>query len=82
MKIFSDQLRECKALGLTKETEFVSFKEHPEWLPAFPHRPKLKKMMKAIETGELKGIDFIVCGKFGGRCSSKHEECRELRKKL
>ncbi len=82
MKRFSTQLGECKKKGLTKETEFVSFKDHPEFLPAMPWRKKLQPMMKAIESGKMTGLDFIVCGKFGGRCSSGHPQCKALRNKI
>lgn len=78
-KSFGKQLNECTDQGFTKETVFVSFEEEPGNLPLFLGLPKFDKMRAAIESGELKGIDKIKCGKFGGFCSSGNPECRKLR---
>ena len=75
IKPFHKQFSECSEEGFHKETEFESFEKHPELLPA-PFHPKL---IKLIKSGKIKGIEFIVCGKFGGRCNSGHPECRKLR---
>ncbi len=75
IKTYCEQFGECYDAGLTEKTEHESFEEHPENLPFFPK----KGMLEAIESGEWKGIDFIICGKFGGRCSSGHKECRIMR---
>jgi len=75
IKSFQEQFCECSDLGFHKETEFKSFEEHPELLPA----PFNKKINEAIKSGEMKGIDFTVCGRFGGHCSSGNEQCKKLR---
>ena len=76
---FRKQLIECTDAGFCKETVFESFEEHPEMLPAFLFLPKFDKMRKAIESGELKGFDKILCGRFGGECMSNNPGCRKLR---
>ena len=75
MKSFREQFSECDDSGYLKQTIFKSFEEHPEILPAFPKLNLLKK----IESGRLKGLDFYVCGRFGGECSSKHKDCMKMR---
>ena len=72
MKLHSKQMVECEEQGLTGKGEFQSFKEHPELLPALQFLPKNKKLMEAIDSGELKGIQFTSCLRFGGICSSRH----------
>jgi hypothetical protein len=79
MKTHWLQAVECKKQGLTGKGEFQSFEDHPELLPAFPYFPKYKKLTEAIDSGELKGIQFTACLRFGGICSSNHEECRKMR---
>lgn len=76
---FRKQFSECTDAGFCNNTVFESFEEHPENLPAFLFLPKFDKMRKAIETGELKGFDKILCGRFGGDCHSGNPECRKLR---
>jgi hypothetical protein len=75
IKAYHKQFVECGDAGLTEKTEFESFEEHPENLPRYPK----EGMLEAIKTGMWTGIDFIICGKFGGRCSSRHAECRKMR---
>lgn len=76
MKPFSEQFRECRAAGHHAETEFASFKDHPELMPAFPNQ----KMADALENGKWGGIHLMLCGKFrNGRCSSSNPLCRKLR---
>ncbi len=75
MKNYSAQFVECKNTGFTVKGEFQSFEEHPNLLPLFP-KPKLKE---AIESGELKGLETIVCLRFGGECNSGHKDCKKLR---
>lgn len=79
MKTFREQLIECDDAGFRNERVFESFEEHPEILPAFLFLPKFDIMRKAIESGELKGFEKTICGKFGGNCSSGNLECRKLR---
>lgn len=76
MKSFSEQFRECRAAGFHSETEFASFKDYPQLVPAFPNQ----KMRAALKTGEWNGIPIILCGKFlNGHCSSANPLCRKLR---
>ena len=79
MKNHSTQMVECKTQGLLGRGEFKSFKEHPEFLPAFPNLPKNKKLVEAITVGKLKGLEGIACLRFGGECSNQHPECKKLR---
>jgi len=72
---FREQFIECSNNGLTEQTEFHSFEDNIDFLPLFPN----KKMKEAITSGEWKGIDLIICGKFGGFCNSGNEQCRKLR---
>jgi len=72
---FSKQFLKCKDEGLTKETKFFSFEKYPQFLPAFPN----KRMFNLISSGEWKGNDFIVCGRFGSICNGGHNECRKMR---
>lgn len=74
-KSYRNQLLDCKSLGYTKDSEFFSFEDNPNLLPAFPS----VEMQKAIKSGEWSGINLIKCGKFGGICSSSHPECRKIR---
>ena len=74
-KLHRIQLSECKEQGYAGETEFWSFKEHPELMPLLPN----KLMMEDIKSGKWTGIDRIKCGRFGGICSSQHPECRKMR---
>lgn len=76
---FHKQFAQCSAEGLTDKTKFFSFEEHPEFLPAMPWRRKLRKFVEDIKSGKCKGIDLIVCGKFGGICSGGHNQCRATR---
>ena len=76
MKSFHKQFCQCTETGYTDETEFLSFEDHPEFLPAFPKNG----MKEAIESGEWTGINTIICGRFGGRCSGGHKKCKEMRK--
>ena len=69
------QSGECEREGFQKETVFESFEDHPEHLPA-PFYPKLAE---AIMSGKLKGLTSRICGKFGGKCSGGHPECRKMR---
>ena len=78
-KSFSKQFGECEDQGYLTEKEFESFEEHPEILPAFIELPKFDKMREAIKSGELKGFEFYLCGRFGGQCNSGHSECRKMR---
>ena len=78
-KNHSTQMIECKKAGLTGDGEFMSFKEHPEFLPRHPWRTKLKPMMDAIKSGEMTGIQLVACLRFGGTCSNQHPECKKLR---
>lgn len=75
VKEFRKQFIECANLGFHKKTKFISFKKHPEMLPAFPN----KEMIKAIKDKQWKGIDLLICGRFGGTCSTANAECRKLR---
>ena len=75
IKPFQKQFCECSDLGFHKETDFQSFTEHPEFLPA----PFYRKLNETIKSGEMKGIDFTVCGRFGGHCCSSNEKCKKLR---
>jgi len=79
MKSFRKQFCECKDSGYLEQTIYKSFKDHPEMLPCMPWRKSLRKMMAAIESGELKGLSSFVCGRFGGECSSGHSDCRKMR---
>ena len=76
MKSFHKQFCECSELGNNSKTEFLSFDSHPELLPAFPN----EKFKKAVSTGKIKGIDIILCSKFGGKCSTANLECKNWRK--
>ena len=69
------QYGECKRNGFHKETVFESFKDYPENMPA-PFHPKI---IEDIKNGKLKGLTFVMCGKFGGKCSSGHPKCRKMR---
>lgn len=73
---FHKVFRDCMISGMTREMEFFPFSDHPELLPLMPG-PKLRD---AIKTGELTGIPLIICGKFGGLCSSGNPKCKESRK--
>ncbi len=75
MKPFQQQFTKCSDEGLTENTQFFSFTEFPQCLPAFP----TEFMVEEIKSGAWKGIDSIVCGKFGGICSSRHPQCQNLR---
>lgn len=75
IKSFADQFTECEKDGFHTKGEFLDFKTHPELLPAFPS----KSMLKAIKESKWKGIQTILCLKFGGRCDSSNKECRKLR---
>lgn len=77
--LFSQQFVKCKAQGLTTKTKFFSFEEHPQLLPALPGLPKLRKMVAMIKSGEMKGLDLIVCGRFGAICNGGHNQCRAMR---
>lgn len=79
MKTFREQFSECNKEGFCDKREFQSFEENPGLLPAFLFLPKFDKMRKALESGELKGFDKIICGRFGGDCHSGNENCRKLR---
>jgi len=79
MKSFKKQFCECKEQGYLNEIKFESFEEHPEILPAFPWKKRLKPMMDAIKSGELKGLNKYICGRFGGDCNSGHDDCRKMR---
>jgi hypothetical protein len=72
-------MAECKTQGLTGTGKFQSFKDHPEFLPAFPTFPKNRKLMEAITSGELKGLETIACLRFGGECNSGNLECKKMR---
>jgi hypothetical protein len=76
MKSFRDQFIQCRKDGLNHNTEFVSFNDHPEMLPAFP-TPTMKEQ---INNGSMNGLDLLLCGRFEGRCSSANRNCRLLRK--
>lgn len=75
MKSFCRQFCECSDEGLTTGRVFQPFEEFPETLPAFPNDILFQK----ISSGEVKGFDAIVCGKFSGMCSSAHPKCKEQR---
>ena len=75
IKLFGEQISECNRLGFRKNTKFLSFEEHPNLLPAVP----TKAMVAALKNGEWKGIDLVICGRFGGMCHSGVVECRKLR---
>lgn len=75
MKTFQQQFIECHNDGLCTKTRFESFESNPSLLPLFPKREASEK----IKNGEIKGIDFILCGKFGGDCHSKNESCMKIR---
>lgn len=77
MMSYREQFSECTRKGFTNQTEFYSFKDHPEIFPAFPN----EKMIRDLKENKLSGVDVIICGKFGGRCSSHNEKCIELRNK-
>jgi len=36
-------------------------------------------MFKQIKSRKWKGVDLIVCGKFGGICSGGNNKCRKMR---
>jgi len=63
---FNTQFLKCKKEGLTEKTRFFPFEKFPEFLPAFPS----PHMVKLVKSEEWNGNDFIICGKFGGICSS------------
>ena len=75
LKGFREQFIECSIKGYNARREFESFESNPGLLPAFPN----KKMIKAIKSGELKGIEHMLCDRFGGRCTSKNPGCQQLR---
>ena len=79
MKNHSAQMMECKRQGSSSKGKFQSFKDHPEFLPAFPHLPKNRKLMEAINNGKLKGLETIACLRFGRECNSGNLECKKLR---
>ena len=72
---FRDVFTKCTNEGLTSKSEFLTFHDHPDLIPAFP----TEKMLTEINSGKLNGMDRILCGKFGGFCSSKHSECMKMR---
>lgn len=72
---FGEQFHKCSTEGFTNETVFESFEEHPELLPLFPS----DKLQISIASGELKGLNRVVCGRFGGFCGSDNLECRKIR---
>lgn len=74
-KLHSEQFVKCKREGYLSDTIFFSFKDNPHMLPAFP----TKSMKDAIKNESFAGINLLVCGRFGGVCSSKHAQCLELR---
>ena len=79
MKSFRKQIIECNNAGFRNETVFESFADHPELMPAFPWKKSLQPLMRAIESGELKGLDKTLCGRFGGDCNSGNPDCRRIR---
>jgi hypothetical protein len=72
-KPFRDQFIECAAAGFHKQTECFPFEKNPNTFPAFPN----KKML--LKSGEWKGNNLIICGRFGGICRSGHPKCQKLR---
>ena len=73
MKTFHEQYIECSKNGYTKEHEFYSFSEYPEYLPLFP----IKDVTDNIKSKSIIGITLIKCGKFknSGKCSSSNSCC-------
>ena len=65
-KTFTAQFRECRANGVVKDGP-----QETNQL-AFPKRLNGKLINEITST-------VLMCGRFGGRCSSGQPECRELR---
>ena len=76
MKSYKHQFTDCTLKGYTNETQFYSFKEHPEMIPTFPSR----QVLEDIKSSKIAGVTIIKCGRFGGNCDSFNEKCIELRK--
>jgi hypothetical protein len=74
MRSYRNQFCECFEDGYTDENVFVPFTALN--LPLLPS----KDFLDSLEEGD--GLYSIVCGRFGGVCSSKNEKCVELRKGL
>lgn len=67
MKLFLEQMSECQKKGFIKSGKFISFKNHPELRPIHPTNKNVK------------GFTETLCGRFGGKCHSKHLGCMKLR---
>jgi hypothetical protein len=65
---------------MTKSGPLQKFKDHPELLPVFPGRA-VKNIAAALERNPDFGLLTITCLRFGGECSSGHEQCRAMRKR-
>ena len=75
MKPFREQFFQCRALNYNTKTVFKSFSDFPELLPLFLN----EKMREAIGSGEMKGVNINLCGRFGGECRSGNTDCIILR---
>ncbi len=70
-KGFREQLIECNVLGFYKKTKLT-----PLSLGMLPISPKKRK--KLLDAN-IKTLEFRVCSRFGGICSSEHKGCQKLR---
>jgi hypothetical protein len=75
---FSTQFRQCKKYGYTGKGKFQAFKDHPEMMPN-PISRNGRKVLAAIQSGKLTGLETIACLRFGGECRSDNPGCRKLR---
>ena len=75
MKSFVTQFNECKTAGYCNG--IIKKKITPNMLPFCPC--KAKKFAKKIREGKMTHMTFILCGRFGGTCRSRHPHCMEMR---
>jgi hypothetical protein len=75
MKTFLKQFTLCSDAGYTDRNVYFKFQEHPEMIPIFLDGTN-------ITAESLGGLNLIECGRFGGICGSKNEQCKQLREIL
>ena len=71
MKKFSQQFTECHEQGFHENTI-----EQPLTPRMFPVCPSIVQKFKEKN---ITTLSLIECGRFGGVCSSRHPQCKELR---
>lgn len=66
---------------MTRTGPIKRFKDHPELLPVFSGKA-IKAIAKKLDKDPDSGWETIICGRFGGECSSRHTQCRAMRARI